>query len=98
MFIVGVILLVAITVFVLENRAPIPIRFLSWSYTTETGLLLIGAALAGAIVMYFSGLLKQRELRGQVRAAEAKFRDLERQQRQAERAAATGEGQPASPP
>jgi uncharacterized integral membrane protein len=64
----------------------------------ETGLALIGAALAGAVVMYFSGLLKQRELRGQARAAEAKLRDLERQQRQTERQAAPGEGQPASHP
>jgi uncharacterized integral membrane protein len=98
MFIVAVILLVVFTVFVLENRSPLSIRFLSWDYSAETGLLLLGAALVGAIVMYFSGLLRQRELRGQVRAAEAKVRDLERQQRLAERQPASGEGPPASRP
>jgi uncharacterized integral membrane protein len=98
MFIVAVILLVVVTVFVLENRAPLSIRFLSWDYSAETGLMLIGAALVGAIVMYFSGLLRQRELRGQIRAAEAKVRDLERQQRLAERQPASGEEHPASHP
>jgi uncharacterized integral membrane protein len=98
MFIVAIILLLVVTVFVLENRTPVSLRFLSWDYSVETGLLLIGAALVGAIIMYFSGLLKQRELRGQVRAAEAKVRDLERQQRLAERQSASGEGQPASHP
>lgn len=98
MFIVAVILLVVFTVFVLENRSPLSIRFLSWDYSAETGLLLLAAALVGAIVMYFSGLLRQRELRGQVRAAEAKVRDLERQQRLAERQSASSEGPPASRP
>ena len=95
MFIVGVILLIAITVFVLENRTLVPVEFLAWRYDTQLGLALVAAALVGAIIMYFSGLLKQRELRGQARAAEAKLRDLERQQRQTERQTASGEGQPA---
>lgn len=98
MFIVGVILLLAITVFVLENRTPITLEFLAWRYDTQLGLALVAAALAGAIIIYFSGLLKQRELRTQARAAEARLRDMERQQRQAERQAATGEGQPAQHP
>lgn len=95
MFIVGVILLLAITVFVLENRTPITVEFLAWRYDTQLGLALLAAAVAGAIIIYFSGLLKQRELRAQARAAEAKLRDMERQQRQAERQATSGEGQPA---
>jgi len=98
MFIVGVILLLVITVFVLENRSPVTVEFLAWQYNTQLGLALIAAAVAGAVVIYFSGLLKQRDLRAQARAAEAKLRELERQQRLAERQAASGEGQPAPRP
>lgn len=98
MFIVGVILLLGITVFVLENRTPITVEFLAWRYDTQLGLALVAAAVAGAIIIYFSGLLKQRELRAQARAAEARLRDIERQQRQAERQAPAGEGQPAPHP
>jgi uncharacterized integral membrane protein len=98
MFIVGVILLLAITVFVLENRSPVTIEFLAWRYDTQVGLALVAAGVVGAVVIYFSGLLKQRDLRAQARAAEAKLRDLERQQRLAERQAASGEGQPAPRP
>lgn len=98
MFIVGVILLLVITVFVLENRSPVTIEFLAWRYDTQVGLALVAAAVVGAVVIYFSGLLKQRDLRAQARAAEAKVRELERQQRLAERQAASGEGQPAAHP
>jgi uncharacterized integral membrane protein len=98
MFIVGVILLLAITVFVLENRSPVTIEFLAWRYDTQVGLALLAAAVAGAVVIYISGLLKQRDLRAQTRTAEAKVRELERQQRLAERQAASGEGQPTAHP
>jgi uncharacterized integral membrane protein len=98
MFIVGVILLLVITVFVLENRSPVTIEFLAWRYDTQVGLALVAAAVVGAVIIYFSGLLKQRDLRAQTRAAEAKLRELERQQRLAERQAASGEGQPAPHP
>lgn len=98
MFIVGVILLLVITVFVLENRSPVTIEFLAWQYNTQVGLALVAAAVVGAVVIYFSGLLKQRDLRAQARTAEAKLRELERQQRLAERQAASGEGQPAPHP
>lgn len=98
MFIVGVILLLGITVFVMENRSPVTIEFLAWRYDTQLGLALVAAAVIGAIVIYLSGLLRQRDLRSQARVAEARLRDLERQQRQAERQAAASEGQPAPRP
>ncbi len=79
MVIVGVALLIAIAIFVLQNRDLIAIRFLGWQYSVESGLALLGAALVGAIIIYFSGLIKQGQLRAQVRAAEARARELERQ-------------------
>lgn len=83
MLIVGAVLLIAATIFVLENRDPITINFLGWAYVAPLGVALLVAAAAGAIVIYFSGLLKQAQLRAQVRSAEARARELERQQRQA---------------
>lgn len=83
MFIISVIVVIAATVFVLENRDPVTVNFLGWAYTTSMGVALLVAAVAGAIVIYFSGLIKQAQLRAQVRSAEARLRELERQQRQA---------------
>lgn len=93
MVIVGVVLLVAIAVFVLQNRELIAIRFLGWQYSLESGFALLAAALVGAIVIYFSSLIKQGQLRAQVRAAEARARELERQ-----RPSPANEGQQAAHP
>lgn len=82
MFIIGVIFLIAATVFVMENRALVPVQFLGWTYSVSLGVAILVAAVAGAVVIYFSGLVKQAQLRAQVRSAEARARDLERQQRQ----------------
>lgn len=83
MLIIGAVLLIAATIFVLENRGPVTISFLGWAYVAPLGVALLVAAVAGAIVIYFSSLLKQAQLRAQVRSAEARARELERQQRQA---------------
>lgn len=83
MLIIGAVLLIAATIFVLENRGPVTISFLGWAYVAPLGVALLVAAVAGAIVIYFSSLLKQAQLRAQVRSAETRARELERQQRQA---------------
>lgn len=83
MLIIGAVLLIAATIFVLENRGPVTISFLGWAYVAPLGVALLVAAVAGAIVIYFSSFLKQAQLRAQVRSAEARARELERQQRQA---------------
>lgn len=91
MVIIGVLLVIAATIFVLGNRDPVTIHFLGWAYGTSLGVALLVAAVAGAIVIYFSSLIKQAQLRAQVRSAEARARELERQQRRA-----AGEGQEAA--
>ncbi|HET6948185.1 MAG TPA: lipopolysaccharide assembly protein LapA domain-containing protein [bacterium] len=82
MFIVGIIFLIAATVFVMENRDPVTVHFLGWAYSVSLGVALLVAAVAGAVLIYFSSIIKQAQLRAQVRSAEARARDLERQQRQ----------------
>lgn len=94
MFIIGAVLVIAATIFVLENRDPVTINFLGWSYATPLGVALLVAAVAGAVVIYFSSLIKQAQLRAQVRSAETRARELERQQQQQRQAA--GEGQQAA--
>ncbi|MDQ7843077.1 MAG: LapA family protein [Armatimonadota bacterium] len=85
MVIIGAIVLVLATVFVLENQKTIvTIEFLAWSYTTSLGVALLAAVLVGAVIIYVSSFVKQAQLRAQLRSAEARLRDLERQQRQAE--------------
>jgi len=90
MFIIWAILLVAATVFVLENRDPVTIHFVGWAYSTALGVALLVAAVVGAVVIYLASLFRQAQLRAQVRSAEARARELERQQRAAD------EGQPSS--
>jgi len=83
MVIIGAVVLIAATVFVLENRDPVTITFVGWTYSAPLGVALLVAAAVGAVVIYLSSLFKQAQLRAQIRSAEARARDLERQQRQA---------------
>jgi len=84
MVIIGAIILVAATVFVLENREPVTITFVGWTYSAPLGVALLVALLVGAVVIYIGSLIRQAQLRAQIRSTEARLRDLERQQRQAE--------------
>lgn len=81
MVIVGVIFLVLATVFVLENRDLVTVRFLGWSYAVALGVALLVAAVGGAVIIALSSMVKQAQLRAQIRAAEARLQDLERGRR-----------------
>ncbi len=77
MVVFGLILLLAVTVFAVQNQTPVEIRFLGWHYETQLGLAMIAAAVVGALIIYISALLKHRELRGQIRGVEARLREAE---------------------
>lgn len=81
MFIIGILFLIVATVFVLENRDLVTVTFLGWSYAVALGVALLVAAVGGAVVIYVSGLIKQAQLRSQLRASDARVRDLERERR-----------------
>lgn len=83
MAIFGLILLLIAVVIAFQNPIEVTVKFLQWSYPTSLGLALISAAVVGAIIIYISGWLGQRDLRAQLRVAESKLRDLERQRQAA---------------
>jgi len=79
MAIIGLILLVFVAVFALENRSPVTVLFLGWRYDTVLSYAMIAPLLIGAFILYVAGLFRQRELRAQVREAELRLREAERQ-------------------
>jgi uncharacterized integral membrane protein len=79
MAIIGVILLVLVAVFALENRDAVTIKFLGWQYYTVLSYAMIASMLLGALVLYVAGIFRQRELRAQIRDAELRLREAERQ-------------------
>lgn len=85
MLIITGILVLVVTIFVVENRDPITVEFLAWRYTTNLGFALVAATVLGAVIMYITGMLRQRELREQTRTAETRLREVERDRRQQER-------------
>ncbi len=86
MIIAFVVLAVLFAVFVLENRVPVTIGFLSWRYDTNVGLAVIVPLILGLVVGFGMSWGKQQLLRTQLRnaeartkAAEAKLREIDRQ-------------------
>lgn len=83
MAIITIVLLLAVTFFVLENQTPVTIQFLAWHYDTKLGLAMIAAAVVGAILIYITGFFRQRqewELRTRIRGVETRLREVEQQQ------------------
>ena len=79
MLLLGVVLLLVVGVFALENRAPVTVGFLAWRYDTQVGLAMIASAVVGAIIIYLSGAVAQARLRAQLRSAETRLREMEQQ-------------------
>lgn len=88
---VAVLLLVAATIFALQNPVPVALKFVAWSFGTTLALAIIGAAVAGGLVVYIASLFSQGELRARLRAAEVRLREWERER------AARGESANATP-
>src|SRR2546426_11090923 len=90
MIIAFVVLAVLFAVFVLENRVPVTVGFLSWRYDTNVGLAGVVPLILGLVVGFGMSLGKQQLLRTQLRnpgartkAAEAKLREIDRQRESA---------------
>ncbi|HEY3249211.1 MAG TPA: lipopolysaccharide assembly protein LapA domain-containing protein [bacterium] len=79
MVVIGVILLLLVAVFTLENRTPVSVTFLGWRYDTLLGYAMIASLLIGAFILYVAGFFRHRELRAQVRNAELRLREAQRQ-------------------
>jgi len=76
---IGVLLLVIATVFSLQNTAAVTLVFLGWRLPTTLALAVIGAALAGGVIVYLASLVTIGELRARLRAAESRLREGERE-------------------
>lgn len=79
MLVLGILLLIVVVVFALENRTPVTVEFLAWRYDTQLGIAMIAAAVAGAIIIYVSGVVAQARLRSQLRNAETRLKETEQQ-------------------
>ncbi|MEX0766704.1 MAG: LapA family protein [bacterium] len=79
MLLLGVILLIIVGVFVVENRVPVTVEFLAWRYDASLGLAMLAAFVLGAFIIYVSGVAAQARLRSQLRSTEARLREAEKQ-------------------
>jgi uncharacterized integral membrane protein len=79
MLLLGIILLIIVGVFVVENRVPVTVEFLAWRYDTGLGLAMLAAFVLGAFIIYVSGVATQAKLRAQLRNAEARLKETEQQ-------------------
>lgn len=48
-----------VAIFAIQNTEMVVIKFLTWSFSISLVLVVLGAAVAGALVLYFLGLFKQ---------------------------------------
>jgi uncharacterized integral membrane protein len=90
LFFLGVLLLAAATIFALQNPMAVPLRFLVWNLSTTLALAVIGAAVAGGLLVYVASLLSLGDLRRRLRAAEGRLREVERDR--------SARGEPPQPP
>jgi uncharacterized integral membrane protein len=74
---VALVLLAVVTMFALANPSPILIRFLTWQYQTTVALAVIGGAVLGGLLVFVSSVVGQQQLRGRLRDAQARVRELE---------------------
>jgi uncharacterized integral membrane protein len=73
----SLLLLVAVTLFALANPTPVTVRFLVWQVETTLALAVIGAAVAGGVLVFVSSVIGQQHLRARLREAQARVRELE---------------------
>ncbi|MCR4442056.1 MAG: lipopolysaccharide assembly protein LapA domain-containing protein [Peptococcaceae bacterium] len=48
-----------VAIFAVQNTEVVVIKFITWSFSVSLVLVLLGAAAAGALVLYFLGLFKR---------------------------------------
>jgi lipopolysaccharide assembly protein A len=61
--ILSAVVLVFLLIFILQNRAPVQINFLTWAGALPTGVALLFAAVAGALLVALPGSARMLQLR-----------------------------------
>jgi uncharacterized integral membrane protein len=61
--ILSAVVLIFLLIFILQNRAPVQIIFLSWTGALPTGVALLFAAIAGMLLVALPGAARMLQLR-----------------------------------
>lgn len=67
--VIGAILLVLLLVFVLQNQDSLDVQFISWEFSMPAGVLILLAAIVGALVMALVAAMRIFQLRHRARRA-----------------------------
>jgi len=67
----------AIALFAIQNTDRLTVTFMVWSFTAPQAVVILGAAISGAIVGGLLGLRGQIRARRAARKAEVRLRELE---------------------
>lgn len=67
--VIGAILLVLLLVFVLQNQNSVDISFIAWEFSMPSGVLILLAAIVGALVMAMVAAMRIFQLRHRARKA-----------------------------
>jgi uncharacterized integral membrane protein len=84
------VLLVAVTIFAISNTTPVTVMFWQWPiYAGPLALVIVGAAVIGALGALLPAIIRNGRLRGQIR-------DLERERRTSEASSERPSGFPST--
>lgn len=65
----GILLLILLLVFILQNQQHVDLNLFAWSFSVPVGVGFLLAAIAGALIMTIVGGIRMLELRRQVKAS-----------------------------
>lgn len=65
--IAGMLLLVLLLIFIVQNQAPVEVQFFTWNFTLPTGVTILLSSIIGAAIMTLVGIIRMWQLRRQVK-------------------------------
>ncbi len=74
----GLLVLVLLLVFILQNNVPADFRYFGWSFSLPLGVAMLLAAVAGALIMGLVGSVRLFRLGHRVRKLEKERADIKR--------------------
>lgn len=77
LFVLGLLFALVVAVFAIQNASVVPVRFLAWSFETSLVYVILGSAVAGAVVVAVMGFIRQFGLGRKIRALEDKLKKAE---------------------
>lgn len=74
----GLLILVLLLIFILQNNVPADFQYLGWSFSLPLGVAMLLAAVAGALIMGLVGSVRLLRLGHRVRRLEKEREDIKR--------------------